>query len=372
VATFIERTGAAPVGLRIAVKDLVDLAGYPTTAGCRAVADVALAARDDAPCLEGIRRAEAAGAATIVGKTNLHELAFGVTGINPWFGTPVNPLDPLRIPGGSSSGSAVAVAAGEADVALGSDTGGSIRIPAACCAIAGLKTTWGRIPLDGVQPLAPSMDTIGPMARDVDGLIAGMALLCPGFAPGAPAARIGRLRLAGTNPAVDASIDRALALAGIETEPVALERWGAANRAAAVVLAAEAWATDGHLLETVPDRIGTDVVERLSGARAVTPTDVAHARLEASAFTAELAALFARVEVLALPTLTDVVPELERAEEMFSIRATLAWNLIGVPALALALPGVALPPSIQLVGAAGSEERLVATALVIEAAWAAG
>ena len=109
----------------------------------------------------------ARGEARFVGKTNLHELAYGISGINAAFGTPVNPLDPRRIPGGSSSGSAAAVAADEADVAYGTDTGGSIRIPAACCGIAGLKTTWGRISLDGVHPLAPSLDTVGPMARDV-------------------------------------------------------------------------------------------------------------------------------------------------------------------------------------------------------------
>ena len=116
-----------------------------------------------------------------MGRTNLHELALGVTGVNPWFGTPVNPLDPALVPGGSSSGSAVAVATDEADVAYGSDTGGSVRIPSACCGTAGLKTTWGRIPLEGVWPLSPSFDTVGPMARDVAGLVAGMALLEPGF-----------------------------------------------------------------------------------------------------------------------------------------------------------------------------------------------
>src|ERR1019366_2618416 len=155
------------------VKDLIEMEGQPTTAGCRAVAERAHPAPSDAACLAGAR----AAGARIVGRTNLHELALGVTGVNPWFGTPVNPLDPALVPGGSSSGSAVAVATGEADVAYGSDTGGGIRIPAACCGIAGLKTTWGRIPLEGVWPLAPSFDTVGPMARDVAGLVTGMALL---------------------------------------------------------------------------------------------------------------------------------------------------------------------------------------------------
>ena len=125
--------------------------------------------------------ARAAGVA-IVGKVNLHELAFGASGVNEYFGTPVNPLDPDRVPGGSSSGSAVAVADGEADIAYGSDTGGSIRVPAAFCGVTGLKTTHGRVSLEGVWPLAPSLDTVGPMARDVAGVAAGMALLEPGFA----------------------------------------------------------------------------------------------------------------------------------------------------------------------------------------------
>src|SRR4051794_36392023 len=132
------------------------MVGLPTTAGCRALERRAAPAVADAACLQEIRAREAAGELWIVGKTNLHELAYGVTGINQWFGTPANPLDPRRMPGGSSSGSAVAVAVGDADVALGSDTGGSVCIPAACCGIAGLKTTRGRISLQGVWPLAPS------------------------------------------------------------------------------------------------------------------------------------------------------------------------------------------------------------------------
>src|SRR5439155_16989862 len=122
-------------------------------------------------------------------KAKLHELAFRATGVNQWFGTSVNPLDPTLVPGGSSSGSAVAVATGEADVAYGSDTGGSVRIPSACCGTAGLKTTHGRIPLDGVWPLTPSFDTVGPMARDVAGLELGMQLLEPRVAVGPAAAQ---------------------------------------------------------------------------------------------------------------------------------------------------------------------------------------
>ena len=197
MSTWILKEAAPGPGLQVAIKDLIDVAGLPTTAGSRAIADRATPTATDAACLAGLRAAIARGEACLAGKTNLHELAYGISGINRAFGTPVNPLDPALVPGGSSSGSAVAVATGEADVAYGSDTGGSIRIPAACCGVAGLKTTWGRIPLAGVRPLAPSLDTVGPMAADVAGLIAGMRLLEPGFAvaPAPGRLRVGRLRV---------------------------------------------------------------------------------------------------------------------------------------------------------------------------------
>src|SRR5579859_928903 len=179
-------------GPRLAVKDCIDVEGLPTTAGCQAVAEQAAPAARDAPVVAAARRA----GARIVGKTSLTELCWSASGANPWLGTPPNPLDSRRIPGGSSSGSAVAVARGEADVALGTDTGGSVRIPAACCGIAGLKTTWGRIPLDGVYPLAPSMDTVGTLGPDVASVELGLRLIDPGFAGAAadPPARVGRIR----------------------------------------------------------------------------------------------------------------------------------------------------------------------------------
>src|ERR1700722_10842011 len=212
MTTFITRYDTTGSGIRLAVKDLIDMAGEPTTAGCRAVAEKAAPAAADAACLAGAREA----GARIVGKTNLHELALGVTGVNEWYGTPVNPLDPGLVPGGSSSGSAVAVATGEADVAYGSDTGGSVRIPAAWCGTTGLKTTWGRIPLEGVWPLAPSFDTVGPMARSVGGLVTGMQLLEPGFTVAEARSAdlsVGRLAIE-ADPLITSALDRALGLAG--------------------------------------------------------------------------------------------------------------------------------------------------------------
>jgi amidase len=370
MSTWIWRDAAPGPGLRVAAKDLIDVAGLPTTAGSRALAEQARPAAADAPCLAGLRAAMARGEACLVGKTNLHELAYGISGINAAFGTPVNPLDPQRVPGGSSSGSAVAVASGEADVSYGSDTGGSIRIPAACCGIAGLKTTWGRIPLTGVWPLAPSLDTVGPMARDVAGLVAGMQLLEPGFSVTAGAPRVVGRVVIGADPIIDAAVDGALAATGWEVVQVGLDGLDRATVAAMTVLDAEAWASDGGYTEAVPDKIGRDVLARLRGASTITAAAVGTAREEAARWRATLSSLWERVDLLALPTLLGFPPTLDQAPEMVRIRGlTSPVNLAGVPALALPVPtGGPLPASIQLIGPAGGEESLLAAGAVLEQA----
>jgi amidase len=357
-------------GLRVAVKDLIDVAGLPTTAGCRAVAERAKPAAEDAPCLAGLRAAAARGEACLVGKTNLHELAYGISGINKAFGTPVNPLDPARVPGGSSSGSAVAVASHQADVAYGSDTGGSIRIPAACCGVAGLKTTWGRIPLTGVWPLAPSLDTVGPMARDVAGLIAGMTLLEPGFTVAARSPGVaGRVGI-DADPVVDQAVDAALDAAGWDVVPADLAGLGPATAAAMTVLDAEAWASDGELAGSAPELIGRDVLSRLRQAASITPDRLSAARQEADRWRASLSALWDEVELLALPTLLGFPPALSNARELLQIRGlTAPVNLAGLPALALPVPSRGpLPASIQLIGPPGAEDRLLAAGAVMEQA----
>ncbi len=368
VTTFITRFETSGDGVRIAVKDVIDVAGVPTTAGCRAVADEARPARADAACLAGAR----AAGARIVGKANLHELALGVTGENPWFGTPVNPLDPRLVPGGSSSGSAVAVGSGEADVALGTDTGGSVRIPSACCGTAGLKTTHGRVPLDGVFPLAPSFDTVGPMARDVAGLETGMALLEPGFcaAPGGRPWRVARLRPE-VDARLDAAVDAALARTGWELCEPEVPEWGEATGAAALLLVAEAWATHGPLTERAPGRIGSDVVARLRLGRAVDQAALASAADSRKRWTARLEELFAQVDFLATSTLAIFPPPLGHGEELLMARCTLPVNLAGVPALALPVPSSGpVAASLQLIGSWGSEEHLLAAGRHLEAATA--
>lgn len=366
MTTWIVRCTPGP-GVRVAVKDLVDVRGMPTTAACPAVAEHATVADADAACLVGVRAAVAEGRASIAGKVNLHEIALGITGINPWYGTPVNPLDPGRVPGGSSSGSAVAVADDEADVAIGSDTGGSVRIPAACCGVVGLKTTWGRIPTAGVRALAPSFDTVGPLARDVGGIVAGMALLEPGFSEevGWVPAAVGRLLLSAAPP-VDAAIDAALGAASLRVEPVTLTGWEGATRAGLCRLGAEAWGTNGHLVAT--GKVGDDVVARLTAGSRTTKEELEAAAKVAEQWKAELAEVFERVDVLALPTMLDFPPLIEDAQSMTTSRATVPVNVAGVPAISLPVPASPLPASLQLVGPPGSEERLVALARRVEAA----
>jgi amidase len=367
MSTFITRYETSGPGVRLAVKDLIDMSGEPTTAGCRAVADRAVPAARDAACLAGARNA----GARIVGRTNLHELALGVTGVNQWYGTPVNPLDPSRVPGGSSSGSAVAVATDEADVAYGSDTGGSIRIPAACCGIAGLKTTWGRIPLDGVWPLAPSFDTIGPMARTVGGLVTGMQLLEPGFSvAGVDAAdlAVGQLPI-DADPTIIAALDRALGVVGWDRRDLPLPGWDDATLQAGLLLIVEAWGSDASLVAEDPDGISDGVRARLELGGSFDEDTVAAAWRVQRAWKETLERVFTEVDLLITPTLSIFPPDLEDGDDLLVSRCTLPVNLAGVPALSLPVPSDGpLPASLQLIGPAHSEARLLAAAALLEAA----
>jgi amidase len=364
--TFITRLepGTNPA-VRVAVNDLIDVIGVPTTAGSRVVADGAQPAVSDAACLAGTR----AAGATIVGKVNLHELALGATGINAHFGTPTNPLDDRLVPGGSSSGSAVAVATDEADIAFGTDTGGSVRIPSACCGTVGLKTTHGRVSLAGVWPLAPSLDTVGPMARDVAGVVAGMQLLEPGFMPDIDGPlSVGRFRVPGTDPAIDSAIDNVLASAECDVIEVNLEGWKAAQHALGVIITAEAFASDHHLLDRYDD-IDAGVARVIEMGRAITSEQVARARATQRVWQEELDAVFARCPTIAMPTLIGFPPRLDHHDALSLVVATGPGNLAGIPGLALPIPALGgLPASLQLVGPRHSEAALLAAGFLFEAA----
>jgi amidase len=351
-ATWIVRLDAPGDGPRLAVKDCIDVAGLPTTVGCQVIAEQASPAARDAAVVAAARRA----GARIVGKTNLTELCWSAGGVNPWSGTPANPLDPGRLPGGSSSGSAVAVAAGEADVGLGTDTGGSVRIPAACCGVTGLKTTWGRVPLDGVYPLAPSMDTVGPLGPDVAAVELGMRLIEPGFAAesGPLAAQVGRIRPEiDIDPAVDAAVDAALAVAGLRVADAAGFDFGAAVDAAAVLIDDEGYHANAHLIPQL-DRLSPHIRRNMTEAAAVTGDTLDAANRTRRAVRDWLAGLLGE---RAMPLTVLTVPA----------------NLAGLPALALPVPGgpAGLPASLQLIGPPDGEEQLIALGRVIEAAIAA-
>ena len=372
MSTFITKLDAVGDGPRVAVKDIVDVEGVPTTAGCRAVARVASPAGRDAACLAGFR----AAGARLVGKANLHELAMLPIGTNPWFGTPINPLDANLIPGGSSSGSAVAVADGDADVAIGSDTGGSIRVPSACCGTAGLKTTHGRISLDGVWPLAPSLDTVGPMAATVSGLTLGMRMFEPGFQPAeSPARTVGRVRTSG-HPDIEAAIDAALRAAELDVVTIEWDELEPGVQAFAPIYFAEMWDVDHALVSENPDGVGEDVAATLAAAEIFrSGADDAHRQLVA--WKQALFGLFDRVELLALPTLPIFPPRID-AIGPDNLLATIIeitkhvalFNAAGTPCTAQPVPiaGRSLPASLQLVGPLGGEELLLATAERVETA----
>jgi len=350
-------------GPRLAVKDAIDIAGTVTTAGCKALADRGVVADKDAPVVASAR----AFGARIVGKANLHELCFGTTGLNPTFGDPVNPKWPDLVPGGSSSGSAVAVVNNEADVGYGTDTGGSVRLPAACCGIAGLKTTHGRIPLDGVWPLSPSLDTVGPLARDVAGLVVGMQMLEPGFSVDgvAPETVVGRLATSpdvAIDPSFWVAVDDALRRAEMNVEPVELDGWDRCGRAFGGVIGYEAWQSDKDLMD-VPGGVHDYVGDRLRDCSAI-PKDVYDECLrEMSSWRDEMLDLLERVAVIALPTLAQAPVSIDEGFQPNPL--VYPFNLAGVPALSIPLPG-GPGTSLQLVAGPGGEEVLLATAARIE------
>ena len=340
----LDAPGGPEEGPRVAVKDAIAVAGLPTRVGSLATPDTPAAA--DAPCVAAVRRA----GGRIVGTTALTELCWDESGINEALGTPVNPLDAALVPGGSSSGSAVVVARGEADVALGTDTGGSVRIPAACCGVAGLKTTWGRIPLAGVHPLSPSYDTVGPIARDVAGLVLGMQLLEPGFAP-QPVDRpvVARIRPP-ASPVADAAVDRALAATGWEVveKPVP---WWFEIRSYGRLLGAEGARANAELPRHLLNPVTRTAIER---GVAVPRERVMELRAGLAEVQLRFLRLLDGVHALALPTLDRPTPRLTD-RDLRLVQLTFPVNAARLPAVAMPVPG----GSLQLVGRPYAEETLL-------------
>jgi amidase len=359
MSIVVEDLALGGSGPSVMVKDTIDIAGYSTRASSQALAD-APAASEHAQVVQAVLDA----GCRIIGKTSLHELAFGTTGLNAWTGTAANPRYPGYIPGGSSSGSAAAVAAGLCDFALGTDTGGSVRIPAACCGVFGLKPSFGRVSRKGVMPARSTLDCVGPLARDMDSLMIAMRIIDPTFnAATVPQnLRIGLVSVH-ANEQVQAVVNQALERSRFTLSEQSLPGMSAAYGAGMAVINAETWAACGHLLET--GRVGQDVADRLRAASLTCEESVAEAEQVRQAFTAEVDAALAITPILAMPTMPDfpllVADAADTRAALGMTSLVRAFNLSGHPALSIPLESASgLPVGLQLIAAHGADELLCA------------
>jgi len=371
------------LGVPIAVKDLFATRGVRTTAGSRILKDW-VPSRDAAV----VARLRAAGA-IIFGKTNLHEFAYGVSNANPWWGVAHNPHDPSRSPGGSSGGSAIAVAAGLCAAALGSDTGGSIRVPSSLCGCVGLKPTFGAIPLDGTFPLGWSLDHAGPLARTVGdagfllGVLTGMDAGRRARRTSTRGLRVGVLQgsiLQKVQPRVADQVDAAAAALrrrGLRIREVTIPEmeWTVATQL--VTLRAEASAVHRRWIRTRPRSYGADVRIRLQLGALVAGADYVLAQRMRGRLRAAFERIFRNVDVLLLPTTPIIAPVIgdrtvrwrsgEEPVDGALVRLTAPFNLIGLPALSVPFGHVAgLPVGVQVVAQWMDEARVLAVGRLIE------
>ena len=378
-------------GVPVAVKDLFDQAGLPNTRGSSAPPAIPVST---AP---SVQRLEAAGA-VVIGRTGLHEYAFGFSSENHWFGPVHNPWDLSLSPGGSSGGSGAAVSAGLVAATLGTDTGGSVRVPAALCGVVGLKVTHGRVPLRGVFPLAPSADTVGPLARSIGDcaavyeVIAGDDPLDPWSVPapvdpvGAPA-DLSKLTVGIPRPWVDIPVvddQRAafkrllddLSDAGARIIDLEIPELGPSHQSIPSLFFEVARIHRDRLI-AAPEQYGPEVRERLQAALSVTGEEYLTALEWRRATLASALRAFDRVDVLATPTVASLRKTIGEetvqlgGEEVHYVVGKASFttpvNHMGLPALAVPLPGgSAPPPSAQFIGRPWSETRLLEVGLALE------
>jgi amidase len=358
-------------GLSLAVKDLFDVAGYPT--GCGSPFKLAQSGvkAETAP---GIRPLLEAGA-WFCGKTHTDEIAWSLLGINAHFGTPVNPAAPDRVPGGSSSGSASAVAAGVADIGIGSDTGGSVRAPASFCGILGIRTSHGRIALDGAMALAPSFDTYGWFARDV-GTFSRVADVMLGAdtatLKGRPGLWVATDALAAVSPSAQAAFAEMLAVieAGLgKAKPVTLGAASLAEQMEAfrVLQSAEVLQVHGGWFDTYHPPLSMGIPERFAYARSLTPGQIAQADALRARVRQHVDAILGANSVIALPSAPGAAPRLDLTPQAFDDYRKQAMELLNSAGMG-GLPQVSIPLGrhegapfgLSLIGPRGSDRSLIA------------
>ncbi|MDH4308117.1 MAG: amidase [Acidimicrobiia bacterium] len=381
-------------GVPVAVKDLIDHAGRVTTCGSKFYNEVA---ETTAPAIERLERA----GAIMVTRTGLHEFAYGFSSENHWFGPVRNPLDPELSPGGSSGGSASAVAAEQVPVAIGTDTGGSVRVPAALCGIYGLKVTHGRIPLTGVFPLAASLDTVGPLAATVGDLALAYQAMAghdpsdrwsavqPVVTPGGARPDLGGLRVGIpaawvdtapiTDSVADAFAEAVAAMRGLGATVETIEDSELTAPGMVTELAGGEIARVHRNWKQAGKPYGPEVDERLDGAMAVTFDQYLEALEWRALIRQGTATAFGRFDLIVTPTVGATVKRIgvdtidTNQGEVF-YRTALAWfsalvNVMGCPALAGPLPGSGTPPpSLQLIAPWWAEHRLLEVAMTLESA----
>ncbi|MFL5041337.1 MAG: amidase [Xanthobacteraceae bacterium] len=360
-------------GLSVAVKDMYDIAGTPTGGGSPDWLKLQQPATRHAGAVQRLLDA----GATVIGKTICDEFFYSVSGANAHYGAPVNVRAPGRLPGGSSSGSAAATAAGACDIGLGSDTGGSIRIPASQCGIYGLRPTLGRVDLTGVMAMAPSFDVPGWFAgapgvfrnvgavllqgARVEAAVDSLIIADDAFAQADEAvAAVLREALARMAPALPRS--RAVAVA-----PDGFDRWREAFR---IIQARETWATYGDFITRHRPKLGPGIKERMAFAATVTAADADAARRIHDAARTEIHRLLPPGTVMALPTAPCIAPRIDEppdALESFRVRVmrlTCIAGLGGLPQVSIPIGTVAgCPVGLSFIGWSGGDEALLAVAV---------
>ena len=364
---FITEIQDPPAGTRLAVKDILDTAGIRTTYG-------SLVFEHHVPerSAEAVVRLEEAGYAD-VGKTNLHEFAFGMTSENPHYGTVPNPVAPGRIAGGSSGGSAAALAAGLADAALGSDTAGSIRCPAAFCGVVGFKPTYGLVPTAGCFPLAPSFDHVGPMARTVGDCARMMAALAPEMDPVPEISpgdvQVGLAWVGEADPLVRSRVEEAAAaFPHCRDVPLPAMPPGVQD-----VRMRETAETHAKLFSQYRDRYGHDVAEKLDRCLEVTDREYQAGLETRERYRDRFAELMRGIDVVLTPTQPIVAPpvgigDLKLRDQL--TRFTYPLAALGAPALAVPCGEAedGLPASVQVIGRPGMDALVLGVGQLLERA----